>query len=97
MILNETQKTRLRKTLIVVLNTGFHDIQFLKADNTIRTMKATRDEEFVGNAFAGGRTASLDAIKVYDLEEADYRTFRMDSLISINGIDMTTLLRLVNA
>ncbi|QFR56166.1 hypothetical protein CPT_Muldoon_215 [Serratia phage Muldoon] len=97
MILNQTQTTRLRKTLYAILSEGFHDVQFVKSDNTIRTMKATRDEEFVGNAFSGGRTASLEAIKVYDLDEADYRTFRIDSLITINGIDISTLLKLVNA
>ncbi|UNA02323.1 hypothetical protein [Serratia phage SP1] len=97
MTLNQTQTTRLRKTLHAILSEGFHEVQFLKSDNTIRTMKATRDEEFVGDAFSGGRTASLETVKVYDLDEADYRTFRIDSLISVNGVITPTLLTLVNA
>ena len=90
------QNYTIRRVLIAVLNSGKSNVTFLKSDNTIRKMVATRDEAHVGDAFNNPHTVSAEAVKVYDVEEADYRTFRIDSLIEINGIPLTTLVALAS-
>lgn len=95
MKLTFVQTHAIRNILIAILESGQAKITFLKADNTIRGMNATRSESFVGTAFEEPKHEVKGSLVVYDVDEADYRSFRLESLIEINGVPLTTLVKLV--
>jgi hypothetical protein len=82
-----------KETLINYLqtvDTGIN-IQFTKVDGTVRDMKATLYEGNIPYNTVVERSDSIskikenpDIVKVYDMENKGWRSFRFDSLISVN-------------
>jgi hypothetical protein len=71
--------------LIGVLKHGIVNIQFNKKDGTVRDMKCTLQEGVVPvYETKTTRTLNDDVLFVYDVEKSDWRSFRLDSVISVN-------------
>jgi hypothetical protein len=82
----------LRESIIEHLSKGEVELQFTKADGSIRKMLATRSNELIPIVHQpkdskSTNTENLDIVKCFDLENDGWRSFRVDSLISysVNG------------
>lgn len=74
-----------RKWLVGLLQTEDCTISFTKADGTTRTMKCTLRKDVTEQyELKGGWKKTADILAVWDLEENGWRSFRYDSLISVN-------------
>lgn len=75
-----------------ILADGAHNIVFMKADESFRPMRCTRDiaiiEEFIGPVDMSANTPAVntETIKVFDVQAEAWRSFRIDRLVSVNGI-----------
>ncbi|UCR81217.1 tail fibers protein [Escherichia phage PSD2002] len=97
MILTEQETIRLREKVKTILSVGFHEVLFEKADGSARRMTCTRDLDLLPykEVQAPGPEAnkeSVNYIRVFDTKVNDWRSFRFDKLISINGLQTETLL-----
>ena len=101
--LTEQEKVSIRETLKSILAKGESQVVFEKTDGTIRALRCTRDGdvipsdlvESVANSPKKARTESVDALPVWDTEAHAWRSFKFDSLISVNGVKVEHLLALV--
>lgn len=76
-----------REWLKGVLRDGEATIVFTKADGTERTMKCTLSEAKIPSEFApknASRAKNDEILAVFDLENQGWRSFRWDSVKSIN-------------
>jgi len=81
-----------KENLETALSTHILDITFIKVDGEHRAMKCTRDgsriphESYPMAKLEGSnvRAESDEVVKVYDLDAEGWRSFRIDSLISVN-------------
>lgn len=103
----------LQQLLFSVLNDGQHELIFKKADDTHRVMRATRDPILIevsergSNAFKPADSQKVEKkerkesnvlnVVVYDIDAKDWRSFRIDRLVSINGTGIGTLAGLINS
>lgn len=103
MKLTEKQRLHLRDILKSALATGVSEVVFEKADGSIRVLKATRDAKIIPqkpiseNAVVvevKPRKESTTTLPVYDVESG-WRSFKIESLVSINGLKADALVRLV--
>ncbi|UOX40335.1 tail fiber protein [Aeromonas phage GomatiRiver_11] len=100
----------LQQMLFAVLADGNHELVFQKADGSHRVMNATRDPNLVEvskrgpDAFSPAtdtaeqkerKESNVLNVVVYDLAAKDWRSFRIDRLVSINGTGIGTLAGLV--
>jgi len=63
------------------------EIKFKKVDGSIRTMRALSgydDGTLVKNPLKAHAPTPEGLVKVYDLDKKEYRSFKTDSLLSIN-------------
>ena len=72
------------------LSTSILEVDFVKADGTLRTMKCTLRGDLVPkvskpliDTTKPERKVNEEVIPVYDLESAGWRSFRIDSIQSI--------------
>lgn len=101
--LTEDQKVQIRETLKPILSQGESQVVFEKVDGTIRSLRCTRDQgiipsdlvESTASATNKTRKESVDALPVWDTESHAWRSFKFDSLISINGVKVEHLLAMV--
>jgi len=73
-----------------VLAKGIVSIEFYKADDTVRPMRATLDPNLLPASEKKDEYDSaidLNVVKVFDVEATAWRSFRMDRLKSIDGLD----------
>lgn len=95
MILTEQETIRLREKVKTILSVGTHEVVFEKADGSIRRMSCTRDLDLLPYIKESAFEPSNDPvhfIRVFDAKILDFRSFRFDKLISINGLQTETLL-----
>lgn len=97
MILTEQETIRLREKAKTILSVGTHEVLFEKADGSVRRMSCTRDLDLLPykEIQAPGPEANkepVNYIRVFDTKVNDWRSFRFDKLISINGLQTETLL-----
>lgn len=62
------------------------EVKFIKKDGTVRVMKCTLNPKNIPtNASSEGsnRKKNLSSIAVYDMEKEDWRSFLVDSIMSI--------------
>ncbi|ADG60113.1 hypothetical protein Acj9p213 [Acinetobacter phage Acj9] len=102
LLLVESDAIRLREYLKVLLSVGIHTVVFEKKDGTIRNLVGTRDpnciskelfENFSAKKAQGGvRIESTTSLPIMDTEINQWRSFPFDSLISVDGININTIL-----
>lgn len=102
MKLTTDQKIALREMLKAVLSTGTSTVVFEKADSTIRAMKATRDKEIIGATVFESyvnpvkpRAESAEMLPCFDVESQAWRGFSFERIISVNGVKVEHLVKLV--
>jgi hypothetical protein len=82
-----------RDEVIAKLKEGLISLEFEKADGTIRPMIATLSEDMVppskpdGNGAGNDRKKSTTAQAVWDIDVAEWRSFRWDKLRHVDGVD----------
>lgn len=78
-----------KQHVLAALHEGIVKIEFVKADDSVRTMQATLVSNFIPvDAFANsGKTKAHnpDVQAVWDTEANAWRSFRWDSLQTIDG------------
>ncbi len=90
--MNRYLKTQLDLTASMlvhdVLANGITTIEFFKADDTVRSMRATIDAKLLPNTNEVHDPApyDLNLVKVFDVEQQAWRSFRIDRLKTIDGI-----------
>ena len=96
MILTEQETIRLCEKAKTILSVDTHEVVFEKINGTIRRLKCTRDldllpkkEDFKSET---GKPGPRNSLYVFDVELQQWRSFRFDKLISINGLQTETLL-----
>ena len=98
MTLTKEQTLTLREVLKARLAHGNAEIVFEKANGDIRVIKGTRDKDLIPgahNATPTTRSEPDDAVAIYEVEKKQWRSFRLDTLISVNGLKAEQLLKLV--
>lgn len=78
----------IRDWLSEELRSGKFKITFSKKDGSIRVMYCTLMRDIVPQHEGTGtvRRANFDTLRVYDLEKADWRSFRIDTIIDIETV-----------
>lgn len=96
MILTEQETIRLCEKVKTILSVGTHEVVFEKINGTIRSLKCTRDldllpkkENFKSET---GKPGPRNSLYVFDVDLQQWRSFRFDKLISVNGLPAETLL-----
>ncbi len=76
-----------KDTLRAELKEGVKTITFTKTDGTQRVLKCTLQESVLPQVDASKATTTKkqndDALAVWDIENAGWRSFRFDSIISV--------------
>jgi hypothetical protein len=72
-----------RKWLLANLEESVVEVTFTKKDGTERVMNRTLQEDYLPETTGVGRSASFDAVAVYDVDKEDWRSFRWDSLKAV--------------
>lgn len=82
---DEEQRGRLRK----MLNEGVVGVLFTKKDGTDREMKCTLNFDMIPQDAMpknSGRSQPSDSLAVFDVDKAEWRSFRFDSIKSVFGV-----------
>lgn len=100
MKLTTDQKIALREMLKTITSVGVSEVVFEKADGTIRTMKVTRDYTRTGAetrpVTESARAESIEMLPVFDTESQSWCGFTFERLISVNGVKIDHLIKLVS-
>lgn len=87
---------RTKKEFEDELSTGIWKVIFIKCDDSIRELVCTRDFDYVSNNSEnwitpkGVRRVSPRIVVVWDIEKNAFRSFRINSVISVNRISEDT-------
>ena len=96
MILTEQETMVLRERIKTILSVGVHCVVFEKANGDVRTMFASRDELEVnisfGTVFAAFRSGHRESVRAFDTKLGQWRSFRLDKVISVDGTPVERLL-----
>ena len=79
-----------RSNIIEMLSNNVVNVEFIKADGSVRKMLATRDNSIIPTehqpkaqvADAPVKTENLNIVKCFDLEAKGWRSFKVASLTS---------------
>lgn len=106
LILTDDQKVQFLSYLKTKLAEGVSTIVFTKADGSERVLKGTRDKDIIGEELyeayinpppkADGkpRKTSITSLPTFDTEIKQWRSFSLDKLVSVDGINTNELLKL---
>jgi hypothetical protein len=72
-----------RKWLVGILEQSIVEVTFTKKDGTERVMNCTLLEDYLPETTGAGRSASSDAVAVFDTDVEDWRSFRWDSVKAV--------------
>ena len=78
----------------MIENNKIYRVVFTKVDGTERKMLCTRDLELIPKSLhpkASQKKLSLSEERVFDLEKMEWRSFRKNSVISINEVQKVAL------
>ena len=75
-----------RKWLAGILEQSIVEVTFTKKDGTERVMNCTLLEDYLPETTGVGRSASFDAVSVYDVDKEDWRSFRWDSIKAVKVV-----------
>lgn len=80
------------KALLALLNKGIVNFTYRKVDGSIRTAVGTRNLCFacqaLGISIPLPKTGRNNPTAYYDIEKEDWRSFKAENVISINGIEI---------
>lgn len=80
-----------RDNLKDVLNAGYATVTFTKADGSNRVMECTLRHDLIPEANRPKGESqikeNLDTIRVFDIEKNAWRSFRVDSVISVESAE----------
>lgn len=84
-----------RSDIVNLLKSETVDIEFTKRDGTVRLMTCTlREDKLPAQVDLGEavqkKKPNDSALAVFDLIEQGWRSFRWDSLISVNGVKVNS-------
>lgn len=87
MTTSQTNLDETRENVLQKLRTGEATVRFTKVDGTERTMRCTLQESQIPSdklPKGESQTSSVagSAIRVFDLDKAEWRSFRVDSILS---------------
>lgn len=77
-----------REWLVNLLNTGTWTVKFTKKDGTERKMLCTLQENAIPEEKKSkntGKAKNDEVIPVFDIEKQEWRSFRVDSIVSVSG------------
>lgn len=96
MILTEQETMVLRERIKTILSVGVHCVLFEKANGEVRTMFASRDELEVkyenNNPATEVRSEPRESVRAFDTKLGQWRSFRLDKVISVDGTPVERLL-----
>ena len=78
-----------RDEMLDILRSGPAEVNFTKKDGSVRTMMATLDQNIIpATVYSTSenkrpRATDPEIIRVYDMEVEQFRSFRVDSVISL--------------
>ena len=72
-----------RKWLAGMLEQSVVEVTFTKKDGTERVMNCTLLEDYLPETTGAGRSASSDALAVFDVDADGWRSFRWDSIKAV--------------
>lgn len=100
MELSDTQYIHIRELLRATLKSDTCKVVFTKADGTERTIRCTLDFDIIPEEHHPQTQSSIIesnnelkrvALRVFDVESDGWRSFKPESVISINGIKIKDL------
>lgn len=62
-------------------------VTFKKVDGSLRTMECTLAEYLLPATAGAGRASNEDVLVVFDIEKESWRSFRKDSVISVEVLE----------
>lgn len=79
-----------RNGLLDVLHAGYTTVTFTKVDGTTRVMECTLRADLIPAAPASDKPKRIvkdnpDVIRCFDTEKQEWRSFRVDSVVSITS------------
>ena len=79
-----------KSEILESLKAGKVNLEFIKADGTLRKMIATLSDDFIvyENAPTNSKKQNEFALPVWDTEVNGWRSFRWDSLKLVDGVDI---------
>ena len=85
-------KNNITNALLSLLNKGIVRFTYRKVDGTIREAVGTRNLDIARDALSiyipNPKTGRTNPTAYYDLEKEDWRSFKAENVIAINGIDL---------
>ena len=76
-----------RDNITEVLKANVAEVRFTKSDGTVRNMKCTLKEDLVVHyekKTDRKKEANTEIVPVFDLEKNEWRSFKVDSVLSIS-------------
>lgn len=103
--LTDQEKVTVKRSIEAILRFGVHQVVFKKVDGTIRVAEATLrpvviTEELGQSGYdkemnpAKPRSESFESCRFFEVGTGQWRSFKLDSLISIGGIQIHELITL---
>lgn len=79
-----------KSEILESLKAGKVDLEFIKADGTLRKMVATLSDDFIvyENAPSNSKKQNDHALPVWDTGVNGWRSFRWDSLKLVDGVEI---------
>ena len=79
-----------RSEILESLKSGKVDLEFIKADGTLRKMVATLSDDFIvyDSTPTNSKKQNDHALPVWDPDANGWRSFRWDSLKLVNGVEI---------
>lgn len=75
-----------KESLYDLLKNSVQEIEFIKADGSMRVMKCTLRDDLVGTRSFSSNTGPAHLLSVWDLEKDAWRSFKIDSLVSLKQV-----------
>ncbi len=69
------------------MRSGVVLVTFKKVDGSLRTMECTLAEYLLPATAGAGKTPNEDVVVVFDIEKESWRSFRKDSVISVEVLE----------
>lgn len=107
MTLNEDQKIRLHTILSTILKNEQTEVVFTKANGDVRVLRCTQSMDIIPEEHRPiqkpvsestenkPKEVNYNNVRAFDLEANSWRSFNVDKLISVNGLKIEQLVKVV--
>lgn len=100
MKLNKTQLENLYTVVLARIKSGVNTLVFEKADGSIRVLNGTLDNSIISEHIEENDTIKSDYstdnkqyLRIWDTDKNAFRSFRLDSLLSLNSVKIEHLVK----